>query len=180
MLRSISGTVRVADTYRLLPTSLNPCGLILHADGRMFPHDDVSNCWFVAQDPEAAAKWSDYLFMTSIQFLVQREMVEIAPRSAIRLDTCPPAECTVISVGHCCLMSTMSSQHPTNPPGQCSAAADTCAAAFQLMFICNTRAADRDSATRSPVRCTQLACSNAPGTTRSCAQTRMCSSRLGC
>ena len=58
--------------------------LVLHAGGRLFPHDDVSNCWFVAQDAEAAAKWSDYLFMTSIQFLVQREMVEIAPRSAVR------------------------------------------------------------------------------------------------
>jgi hypothetical protein len=41
----------------------------------------VSNCWFVAQDAEGVAKWSDYLFMTSIQFLVQQEMVEIAPRS---------------------------------------------------------------------------------------------------
>ena len=40
----------------------------------------MSNCWFVKQEAENVAKWSDYLFMTSIQFLVQREMVEIAPR----------------------------------------------------------------------------------------------------
>ena len=72
-----------------------------HAGGRLFPHDVVSNCWFVAQDAEGVAKWSDYLFMTSIQFLVQREMVEIAPRSAVprRL---PTVHCT--RCGTCCAL----------------------------------------------------------------------------
>jgi hypothetical protein len=57
------------------------------AGGQLFPHDDVSNCWFVEQEADNVAKWSDYLFMTSIQFLVQREMEEIAPRwgSSMRL-----------------------------------------------------------------------------------------------
>lgn len=72
-----SGPQFVGDNQDCMaPSGLLICG----AGGQMFAHDAVSNCWWAVQDQDANAKWAFYPFMQSIQFLVQREMLEIMPR----------------------------------------------------------------------------------------------------
>lgn len=60
-----------------LPSECRP---MRSADGRLFAHDQVSNCWFTEQDAAANEDWKHYVFMSSIAFLMQPEMLEIASR----------------------------------------------------------------------------------------------------